>query len=155
MIIFGKCPHCGKKLEQHRNPVPTVDVIIELDGKGIVLIRRKNPPYGWALPGGFVDYGESLEDAAVREAKEETSLDITLLDQFHTYSDPKRDARRHTITTVYTAEATGMPKAMDDASEIGVFQKDNLPEKMAFDHREILSGYFREPYSGRLRNTEM
>ena len=155
MIIFGKCPHCGKKLEQYRNPVPTVDVIIELDGKGIVLIRRKNPPYGWALPGGFVDYGESLEDAAVREAKEETSLDITLLDQFHTYSDPKRDARRHTITTVYTAEATGMPKAMDDASEIGVFQKDNLPEKMAFDHREILSDYFREPYSGRPRNTEM
>ena len=142
MATFRKCPHCGKKLEQHRNPVPTVDVIIELGGRGIVLIRRKNPPYGWALPGGFVDYGESLEDAAVREAKEETSLDITLLDQFHTYSDPKRDARQHTISTVYMARAKGAPKAADDAAETGIFQKDNLPEEMAFDHREILRDYF-------------
>jgi ADP-ribose pyrophosphatase YjhB (NUDIX family) len=142
MTIFRKCPRCGEKLEQHRNPVPTVDVIIELDGSGIVLIQRKNPPHGWALPGGFVDYGESLEEAAVREAKEETSLDITLLDQYHTYSDPKRDARQHTITTVYMARAKGVPKAADDAAGIGIFRKDNLPEEMAFDHREILRDYF-------------
>ena len=144
MATFRKCPRCGEKLEQYRNPVPTVDVIIELDGKGIVLIQRKNPPYGWALPGGFVDYGESLEDAAVREAKEETSLDVTLLKQFHTYSDPKRDPRQHTITTVYVAKAKGAPKAADDAVEIGIFQKDSLPEEMAFDHREILRDYFRD-----------
>lgn len=142
MATFRKCPRCGEKSEQYRNPVPTVDVIIELDGSGIVLIRRKNPPYGWALPGGFVDYGESLEEAAVREAKEETSLDVTLLDQFHTYSDPKRDPRRHTITTVYMARARGTPKAADDAAAIGIFRKDDLPEEMAFDHREILRDYF-------------
>ncbi|MCK5382072.1 MAG: NUDIX hydrolase [Candidatus Latescibacteria bacterium] len=142
MATFRKCPRCGEKLEQYRNPVPTVDVIIELDGSGIVLIRRKNPPYGWALPGGFVDYGESLEEAAVREAKEETSLGVTLLDQFHTYSDPKRDPRRHTITTVYMARAKGTPKAADDAAAIGIFRKDDLPEEMAFDHREILRDYF-------------
>jgi ADP-ribose pyrophosphatase YjhB (NUDIX family) len=122
-----------------------VDVIIELDGRGIVLIQRKNPPYGWALPGGFVDYGESLEDAAIREAKEETSLDVMLMRQFHTYSDPKRDARGHTITTVYMARAEGTPKATDDAAGIGIFRKDDLPEEMAFDHREILRDYFREP----------
>ncbi len=142
MATFRKCPHCGEKLEQYRNPVPTVDVIIELDGSGIVLIQRKNPPYGWALPGGFVDYGESLEEAAVREAKEETSLGVTLVKQFHTYSDPKRDPRQHTITTVYMARATGEPKAADDAAGIGIFRKDNLPEEMAFDHREILRDYF-------------
>ena len=142
MATFRKCPRCGEKSEQYRNPVPTVDVIIELDGSGIVLIRRKNPPYGWALPGGFVDYGESLEEAAMREAKEETSLDVTLLDQFHTYSDPKRDPRRHTITTVYMARARGTPKAADDAAAIGIFRKDDLPEEMAFDHREILRDYF-------------
>lgn len=142
MATFRKCPRCGEKLEQYRNPAPTVDVIIELDGSGIVLIRRKTPPYGWALPGGFVDYGESLEEAAVREAKEETSLDVTLLDQFHTYSDPKRDPRRHTITTVYMARAKGTPKAADDAAAIGIFRKDDLPEEMAFDHREILRDYF-------------
>ena len=83
-----------------KNPIPTVDIIIELEGKGIILIKRKNPPYGWAIPGGFVDYGESLENAAMREAKEETSLDIELIKQFHTYSDPKRDKRFHTISTV-------------------------------------------------------
>ncbi|MCD6334648.1 MAG: NUDIX hydrolase [Candidatus Latescibacteria bacterium] len=145
MATFRKCPHCGEKMEQYQNPVPTVDVIIQLDGRGIVLIRRKNPPYGWALPGGFVDYGESLEKAAAREAKEETSLDVTLVKQFHTYSDPKRDARQHTITTVYIAKAKGEPKAADDAAGIGIFQKNSLPEEMAFDHREILSDYFREP----------
>ena len=142
MTAFKKCPHCGGRLEQYRNPIPTVDVIIEMEEGGIVLIQRKNPPYGWALPGGYVDYGESLEDAAIREAKEETSLDVTLVRQFHTYSDPKRDERQHNITTVYIAEAKGEPKAADDAAGIGVFQEDELPEEMAFDHREILNTYF-------------
>jgi ADP-ribose pyrophosphatase YjhB (NUDIX family) len=106
-------------MKKHRNPVPTVDIIIEIereDGQqGIVLIKRKNPPYGWAIPGGFVDYGESLEEAAVREAKEETSLDIQLKRQMFTYSDPKRDPRQHTISTIYVATALGRPKAQDDA----------------------------------------
>jgi len=131
----------------HRNPVPTVDIIIEIgraDGKtGIVLIERKNPPFGWALPGGFVDYGESLEQAAVREAREETSLEIQIKGQMHTYSDPQRDPRQHTISTVYTAEAEGTPEAQDDAKEIGVFTKEEISFPLAFDHRKILDDYFR------------
>lgn len=124
-----------------RNPIPTVDIIIELEDQGIILIKRKNPPYGWALPGGYVDYGESLEKAAVREAKEETSLDIELLRQLHTYSDPDRDPRGHTISTVFIARATGHPKAADDACEIGIFRINNLPKKLAFDHLKILQDY--------------
>ena len=133
--------------EEHRNPLPTVDIIIETRD-GIVLIKRKNPPYGWALPGGFVDYGESLEEAAKREAKEETGLDIELIRQFHTYSDPKRDERFHTITTVYIARAEGTPEASDDAIDVAVFTRENLPEQIAFDHREILEDYFNNRYSG-------
>lgn len=129
----------------HSNPIPTVDIIIELKG-GIVLVRRKNPPEGWALPGGFVDYGETLETAAVREAKEETDLNIKLIRQFHTYSDPQRDPRHHTISTVYIAEAQGAATAGDDAGEIAVFKKDELPEKMVFDHEEILKDYFARRY---------
>ena len=125
-----------------KNPIPTVDIIIELDDKGIILIKRKNPPYGWAIPGGFVDYGESLENAAMREAKEETSLDIELIKQFHTYSDPKRDKRFHTISTVYIAKANGEPKAADDAADVGIFKENNLPEPIVFDHKEILKDYF-------------
>jgi ADP-ribose pyrophosphatase YjhB (NUDIX family) len=124
-----------------RNPIPTVDIIIEYNG-GIILIKRKNPPEGWALPGGFVGYGESLESAATREAKEETGLDIELLRQFHTYSDPKRDPRHHTITTVFIAKSRGRAVAGDDAKEIGIFSKDNLPAQIAFDHRDILNDYF-------------
>jgi ADP-ribose pyrophosphatase YjhB (NUDIX family) len=123
-----------------KHPYPTVDIIIEIGG-GILLIKRKNPPFGWALPGGFVDYGESLEDAAVREAKEETGLDIKLLSQFHTYSDPDRDKRMHTISTVFIAKADGEPKPGDDAKDLLIFQKDSLPEEMAFDHRRILNDY--------------
>ena len=135
------CPYCGKEVEKYQNPFPTVDIIIET-GEGIVLIRRRNPPYGWALPGGFVDYGESLDEAAVREAKEETSLQITLTSQFHTYSDPQRDSRRHTITTVFIAKAKGKPVAADDAQEIGVFSKETIPKPLAFDHEDILRDYF-------------
>lgn len=127
---------------EFKNPIPTVDIIIELEDKGIILIKRKNPPHGWAIPGGFVDYGESLEDAAKREAKEETSLDVELIKQFHTYSDPKRDKRFHTISTVYIAKAKGEPMAADDAAEIGIFNIDNLPEPIVFDHKEILRDYF-------------
>lgn len=126
------------------NPFPTADLIIEYN-RGIVLIKRKNPPEGWALPGGFVEYGESLEAAAVREAKEETGLDVELLRQFHAYSDPKRDSRHHTITIVFLAKAKGNAVAGDDAKEIGVFSKDTLPEQIAFDHRDIINDY----YSGR------
>lgn len=124
-----------------RNPLVTVDVIIEINAN-IVLIERKNPPYGWALPGGFVDYGESLEASAVREAKEETSLDIQLIEQFHTYSDPNRDPRHHTVTTVFIAKANGIPKSADDAKNIGVFTQKNLPLPIAFDHAKIISDYF-------------
>lgn len=143
-VQFSKpCPYCGKDIVYYRNPFPTVDIIIELEGHGIVLIKRKNPPYGWAIPGGFVDYGESLEEAAVREAKEETSLDVTLQKQMHAYSKPDRDPRHHTISVVYIAAAQGVPVAADDAASIGVFTKDNLPEPLAFDHAQILADYFR------------
>jgi ADP-ribose pyrophosphatase YjhB (NUDIX family) len=134
-----------KLSSNHRNPIPTVDIIIKLKG-GIILIKRKNPPEGWALPGGFVDYGETLESAAIREAKEETGLDIKLIRQFHTYSDPWRDPRHHTITTVYVAKAKGTAIAGDDAKEAGVFMKEALPEKIAFDHKEILNDYFSRRY---------
>lgn len=136
-----RCPHCGKVVEKYRNPLPTVDIIIEV-GQDIALIRRKNPPYGWALPGGFVDYGESLEQAAVREAKEETNLDVKLLSQLGAYSDPARDPRQHTLSVVFIAEAVGTPEADDDAAEVRLFQRSNLPEHLAFDHGKILQDYF-------------
>jgi ADP-ribose pyrophosphatase YjhB (NUDIX family) len=110
------------EIMQHRNPIPTVDIIIEISG-GIILIKRKNPPFGWAIPGGFIDYGESAEHAAKREAKEETGLDIENLKQFHTYSAPDRDPRHHTISVVFNARTSGTPKADDDAADIGIFIK--------------------------------
>ena len=142
---FMTCPECGITMPP-KNPFPTVDIIIEIEGKGIVLIRRKNPPYGWAIPGGFVDYGESIENAAVREALEETSLRVELLRQFHVYSSPDRDPRFHTISTVFTARATGSPIAADDAKEAGIFTKETLPGDIAFYHREILDDYFCSRY---------
>lgn len=135
------CPNCGKVVEKYRNPFPTVDIIIELED-GIVLIRRKNPPYGWALPGGFVDYGESLETAAVREALEETSLSVELTSQLGAYSDPDRDPRMHTITVVFVAKAEGQPMARDDAAEVAVFKTHSMPDDLAFDHSKILRDYF-------------
>lgn len=135
-----KCPKCNTEITARRNPVPTVDIIININSH-IVLIERKNPPYGWALPGGFVDYGESFEHAAVREAKEETGLDVFNLTQFRTYSDPNRDARMHTASTVFIAEAEGKPVAADDATNAGLFTENNLP-KLAFDHEKILADYF-------------
>jgi 8-oxo-dGTP diphosphatase len=128
--------------QAYRNPFLTVDIIIEINDK-IVLIQRANPPHGWALPGGFVDYGESLESSAIREAKEETSLEVTLQEQFHTYSDPDRDPRHHTVTTVFIGKGIGTPKPADDAKHVGVFTGNDLPEPIVFDHRKILSDYFR------------
>lgn len=130
---------------EHRNPIPTVDIIIEISG-GIVLIKRKNPPHGWAIPGGFIDYGESAESAARREAKEETGLDVEDLRQFHAYSNPNRDPRHHTLSVVFTAKGKGIPRARDDAAEIGIFTKDSLPEPLAFDHAQILQDYFNRNY---------
>lgn len=134
------CPDCGTKIRQYRNPFPTVDIIIETLG-GIVLIKRKNPPYGWALPGGFVDYGESLEDAAMREAREETSLEVSNLSLLGCYSDPGRDDRIHTISTVYVAKGSGKPQAADDAVQLGIFQLADLPKELCFDHATILADY--------------
>ena len=139
-----QCPKCQEKIEIYWNPIPTVDILIHVESrKGVVLIKRKNPPSGWAIPGGFVDYGESLEEAARREAKEETNLDVKLIRQFHTYSDPARDPRHHTISTVYVAKGKGKLQAGDDALEIGLFAESDLPDEIAFDHRAILYDYFR------------
>ncbi len=130
---------------KYRNPFPTVDIIIEVGpSRGrppVVLIRRRNPPHGWALPGGFVDYGESLEAAAVREAREETSLDVELLGQLHTYSDPGRDPRHHSISTVFIARAEGEPRAADDACEARLVDPRHPGLRLAFDHARILNDY--------------
>ncbi len=135
------CPQCGYILRRHRNPTPTVDIIIEIADQGLVLIQRANPPLGWALPGGYVDYGESLEDAARREAREETSLEVRLLGQLHTYSDPQRDPRQHNISTVFVGWSAGSPRAADDARSLRIFRPEDLPAELAFDHGRILADY--------------
>jgi ADP-ribose pyrophosphatase YjhB (NUDIX family) len=131
-----------------KNPLLTVDIIIRTP-KGVVLIERKNYPSGWAIPGGFVEYGETIEETTVREAKEETSLDVKLIRQFHVYSDPRRDPRGHIISTVFIAEPKNekqKPKAKSDAKGIGIFTFKTLPENIAFDHRKILKDYFKRKY---------
>jgi len=135
--------------EKFRNPLVTVDIIIELAGGGVVLIERKNAPHGWALPGGFVDYGESLEIAAIREAKEETCLDVRLVEQFYTYSDPERDPRHHTVSTVFIATSDGVPEGADDAKTARAFTKNQLPTPIVFDHGQILADYFEFKRTGR------
>ena len=125
-------------------PLLAADAIIELTDKPncpIVLIERKNPPYGWAIPGGFMDVGERLEGAAIREMKEEVCLDVTLKALLGMYSDPKRDDRGHTVTAVYVAEATGEPQAADDAKNLHIFDIDELPTELAFDHAQVLEDY--------------
>ena len=143
------CPACGAKVKEYRNPLPTVDIIIELP-EGIVLIERRNEPYGWAIPGGFVDYGESLESAAQRESLEETSLTVSDLRLLGCYSDPARDARSHNISTVYVAKGSGTPQAGDDAAGLAVFPIEALPEPLCFDHGKILADYLKRKRDGSL-----
>lgn len=127
-----------------RNPTPTVDIIIELLDQPhcpIILIERKNDPQGWALPGGFVDYGETVETAAIREAQEEVNLEVELVEQFYVYSDPARDPRQHTLSIVFIATAKGKPEALDDAKSVGVFHLWEIPPNLCFDHNIILKDY--------------
>ena len=127
-------------------PLLAADALIELinlPGKPIVLIERLNEPHGWAIPGGFVDVGECVEVAAVREAKEETCLDVELVTMLGLYSNPKRDPRGHTVTAIYVAQSTGTPNAADDAKSVGVFSLDDLPSPLAFDHQMVLEDYRR------------
>lgn len=129
-----------------RNPAPTVDIIIELidrPHRPIILIERQNPPHGWAIPGGFIDYGESAETAARREAKEEVSLEVKLIEQFQVYSNPNRDPRKHTLSVVFLATATGDPQATSDAKALKVFNPWEIPENLCFDHDQILKDYWR------------
>ncbi len=142
-----RCPECGAETPQRINPFPTADCIIRRpaeDGRqGIVLIWRRNPPVGWAIPGGFVDYGESVEDAVRREMKEETNLELEELELFGVYSDPDRDPRFHTISTVFMARGVGELDPGDDAARARVFPLDKLPaeEEIVFDHNRIISDY--------------
>jgi 8-oxo-dGTP diphosphatase len=127
-------------------PLLAADALIELvdvPGRPIVLIERKNPPYGWAIPGGFVDIGETLETTAVREALEEVSLRVSLRGLLGIYSSPRRDPRGHTVTAIYIAEAKGKPVAADDAKSVGIFTLDQLPSPLAFDHALVLEDYRR------------
>lgn len=131
-------------MSKPKTPSLAADTIIELvdrPGRPIVLIERKNPPYGWAIPGGFVDIGESVEDAAIREALEETALEVKLSWLLGIYSDPARDPRGHTASAVYIAQAQGEPRAQDDAENVGVYALDELPTRLAFDHARILDDY--------------
>jgi 8-oxo-dGTP diphosphatase len=140
-------------MAEHRNPFPTTDAIID-DGDGrIVLVLRKNIPHGWAIPGGFVDYGEEVGKACVREAKEETGLDVDLVEQLFTYSDPGRDDRKHTISTVYWCKVRGGTlKAADDAKDARWFSEGQVPwPELCFDHGEILRDYFRYRKTGERR----
>jgi len=126
-----------------KNPYPAADTIISIEG-GVVMVYRKNPPSGWAIPGGFINCGESAEEAAVREAKEETGLDIDHLALFGVFSDTERDPRFHTISIVYTGKGRGTPKSGDDASKVAIFSKNDLPGDIAFDHKKILNQYFKK-----------
>ena len=139
------CARCGAELSLRKSPAATVDIVIAHPGKGVVLVERRYPPLGWALPGGFVDYGESVEQAAIREAMEETNLPVHLRELLGVYSDPARDARRHTISTVFIA-STDVPEALrggDDAAKAAFFSLESLPTELAFDHARILEDFRR------------
>ncbi|MEM9136949.1 MAG: NUDIX hydrolase [Cyanobacteria bacterium P01_F01_bin.42] len=130
----------------YRNPAPTVDIIIELRDRPhrpIVLIERKFEPLGWAIPGGFVEYGESVESAACREAQEETGLAVELVQLLQVYSDPERDRRKHTLSIVYIASASGHPEAADDAKSLQICNLWEIPQNLCFDHDQILQDYRR------------
>jgi 8-oxo-dGTP diphosphatase len=137
-----ECPRCGREIEVGVGPRFTVDIIIEMRPGTIVLVRRRFPPPGWALPGGFVEEGESAEAAAIREAKEETNLDVRDLEQFHVYSEPGRDPRHHTISLVLVGRSSGTPRGGDDAAEATTFTASSLPGEIAFDHGRIIADYF-------------
>lgn len=139
--VYGYIRHVQEDLSC--GPYSTVDIIIEYKG-GIVVIERTNPPFGFALPGGFVDNGESLEDAAIRETKEETNLELKNLKQFHTYSDPCRDPRFQTIATVFTAQGKGVLRSGDDAKGAEVMSiNEILKHNFAFDHKKIIGDYLK------------
>jgi 8-oxo-dGTP diphosphatase len=133
---------------KYRNPTPTVDILIEHDG-GLVFIRRNGPPLGWAIPGGFVDEGETVEQAAIREAREETGLDVELVELLGVYSDPRRDPRLHTMSTVFVAAAQGEAIAGDDAGELQVWRLGMEVPALVFDHRVILEDYLRWRQTGK------
>ena len=140
------CPHCGKPIMiKQRNPIPTVDIVLHVPDKGVLLIERRNPPLGWALPGGFVDAGETVEHAAVREAKEETNLEVELTGMVGVYSDPRRDPRKHTMSVVFSARTGNLSElaAGDDAGQARFFPRNALPP-LAFDHAEILHDFFQQ-----------
>ncbi len=143
MALTKPCPHCGQPVVHYRNPVPTVDALIHIPGRGVVFVKRLNEPHGWALPGGFVDYGESAEKAAVREAKEETGLTVELTGLLGVYSDPARDPRQHTMSVVYIAQALDPDElaAGDDAKDVGVFPVGRWPSPLCFDHERIVNDY--------------
>jgi 8-oxo-dGTP diphosphatase len=143
MALTKPCPHCGQPVVHYRNPVPTVDALIHIPGRGVVFVKRLNEPFGWALPGGFVDYGEPAEKAAIREAKEETGLTVELTGLLGVYSDPARDPRQHTLSVVYIAQALDPDElaAGDDAKEVDVFPIGQWPSPLCFDHERIVNDY--------------
>lgn len=145
MSHIEPCPHCGEAVTLYRNPVPTVDIVIHDPGRGVVFVERANPPHGWALPGGFVDYGETVEQAAVREATEETGLDVELTGLLGVYSDPARDPRRHTLSVVFTARAhdAAALRAGDDAARAGFYPPQSPPGPLVFDHAKIVDDFLR------------
>jgi len=131
-------------MAEHKNPLPTTDAVIAGSDGRIVLVLRKHEPRGWALPGGFVDWGEELGHACVREAREETGLEVELVEQLFTYSDPRRDPRKHTISTVYACRVRGGTlQAADDAADARWYRESEIPWKdLCFDHGDILRDYF-------------
>ncbi len=137
MSLFD-CPHCGERIDRFPFPLLTVDCIVRDAQGGVLLVRRRYPPPGWALPGGFVDRDETVEQAVARELHEETGLRLRTAVQLHVYSDPARDRRHHVASVIFAGEADGEPRAGDDAAEVGFFSVDALPEPMAFDHAEII-----------------